>query len=334
MWDNILIRYLSYYLGRYTGNNRVLGNIMKYNCSCTYHGTVSDRNATADGSMCTNPHAVADSYRLGGLNTLIPLFGNDRMTGASDDNSRGNEAHVSDRYRTRIKKCNAEVDVGHTEKVSVESIVEMNALLNRHFLIICAENLPEQFLLSFDVRRTGLVVFQYQFMSLVLPVMRDLHHVSDEAVLTCHEFHELEVYGENHSEVATLYDYICSVYYSAKEQGVELPGFKDFTQSGLFACETVGDDTPAAKAGMSGTYYMLEFADWTLDSDASIFAKNNEMRGKPKNIVVMRGDKIARLHFEDRIGVQFVFKKVGEEERQRVLKAYRAWKESQGNRHE
>ena len=56
----------------------------------------------------------------------------------------------------------------------------------------------------------------------------------------------LEVYGENHSEVATLYDYICSVYYSAKEQGVELPGFKDFTQSGLFACETVGDDTPAA----------------------------------------------------------------------------------------
>ena len=144
----------------------------------------------------------------------------------------------------------------------------------------------------------------------------------------------LEVYGENHSEVATLYDYICSVYYSAKEQGVELPGFKDFTQSGLFACETVGDDTPAAKAGMSGTYYMLEFADWTLDSDASIFAKNNEMRGKPKNIVVMRGDKIARLHFEDRIGVQFVFKKVGEEERQRVLKAYRAWKESQGNRHE
>ena len=144
----------------------------------------------------------------------------------------------------------------------------------------------------------------------------------------------LEVYGENHSEVATLYDYICSVYYSAKEQGVELPGFKDFTQSGLFACETVGDDTPAAKAGMSGTYYMLEFADWMLDSDASIFAKNNEMRGKPKNIVVMRGDKIARLHFEDRIGVQFVFKKVGEEERQRVLKAYRAWKESQGNRHE
>ena len=144
----------------------------------------------------------------------------------------------------------------------------------------------------------------------------------------------LEVYGENHSEVATLYDYICSVYYSAKEQGVELPGFKDFTQSGLFACETVGDDTPAAKAGMSGTYYMLEFADWTLDSDASIFAKKNEMRGKPKNIVVMRGDKIARLHFEDRIGVQFVFKKVGEEERQRVLKAYRAWKESQGNRHE
>ena len=145
---------------------------------------------------------------------------------------------------------------------------------------------------------------------------------------------QLEMYGENHSKVATLYDYISSVYYSAKEQGVELPGFKEFTQSGLFACETVVDDTPAAKAGMSGTYYVLEFADWTLDSDASIVAKREEMWDKPITIVAMRGDEIAQFHLEDSIGVQFVFKKVGEEERQRVLKAYRAWKESQGNRHE
>ena len=144
----------------------------------------------------------------------------------------------------------------------------------------------------------------------------------------------LEMYGENHSKVATLYDYICSVYYSAKEQGVELPGFKEFMQSGLFVFETVGDDTPAAKAGMSGTYYVLEFADWTLDSDASIVAKREEMWDKPITIVTMRGDEIAQFHLDDSIGVQFVFKKVGEEERQRVLKAYRAWKESQGNRHE
>ena len=144
----------------------------------------------------------------------------------------------------------------------------------------------------------------------------------------------LDVLGANHPYVATSYKHIGSVYYSAKEQGVELPGFKDFTQSGLFACETVVDDTPAAKAGMSGTYYVLEFADWTLDSDASIVAKREEMWDKPVTIVAMRGDEIAQFHLEDSIGVQFVFKKVGEEERQRVLKAYRAWKESQGNRHE
>ena len=144
----------------------------------------------------------------------------------------------------------------------------------------------------------------------------------------------LDVYGENHSNVATLYDYISSVYYSAKEQGVELPGFKEFMQSGLFACEIVGDDTPAAKAGMSGTYYVLECADWTLDSDASISTKIEEMRDRPVTIVAMRGDEIAQFHLEESSGVQFVFKKVGEEERRRVLKAYRAWKESQGNRHE
>ena len=73
--------------------------------------------------------------------------------------------------------------------MSVVSKVKVNAMLNRHSLIICAEYLFEQFLLTLGIRRTGLVVFHYQFMSLVLPVMQDIHHVSYESVLACDELH-------------------------------------------------------------------------------------------------------------------------------------------------
>lgn len=73
--------------------------------------------------------------------------------------------------------------------MGIVSKVKVYAMLDNHSLIICAEYLPEQVLLALDIRRTGLVVFHYQFMSLVLPVMRDIHHVSYESVLTCDELH-------------------------------------------------------------------------------------------------------------------------------------------------
>ena len=139
----------------------------------------------------------------------------------------------------------------------------------------------------------------------------------------------LAIFGENHPNVATSYSNIGSVYYSAKAKGIELPGFKEFTQSSTFICTTLDGNTPASKAGMSGEYYVLEFADWTMDSDVSLLAKNEELQGKPKTIVVMKGDEISLFHFENTIGVRFAFKKVGEEEKQRIIKAYHEWKAKQ-----
>ena len=139
----------------------------------------------------------------------------------------------------------------------------------------------------------------------------------------------LAIFGENHPNVATSYSNIGSVYYSAKAKGNELPGFKEFTQSSTFICTTLDGNTPASKAGMSGEYYVLEFADWTMDSDVSLFAKNEELQGQPKTIVVMKGDEISLFHFENTIGVRFAPKKVGEEEKQRIIKAYHEWKAKQ-----
>ena len=73
---------------------------------------------------------------------------------------------------------------------------------------------------------------------------------------------------------------------------------------------------------------VLEFADWTIESDSSLFDKSEELRGKPKTIVVMKGDAISQYHFENTIGVKFKFKKRGSQEKQRILKAYREWKKN------
>ena len=40
----------------------------------------------------------------------------------------------------------------------------------------------------------------------------------------------------------------------------------------------------------------------------------------------MKGEAISQYHFENKIGVVFNFKKVGSQEKQRILKAYREWK--------
>ena len=56
--------------------------------------------------------------------------------------------------------------------------------------------------------------------------------------------------------------------------------FKGLIETMAFTATTVGDDTPAAHAGMEGEYVVLEFADWTLDSDSSLFDKNAELQGK------------------------------------------------------
>ena len=140
---------------------------------------------------------------------------------------------------------------------------------------------------------------------------------------------KLEILGKNHPDVAMCYDNIGAVYWAAKDNGKELDGFKEFTLPRVFTATTVGNDTPAQEAGMAGGYIMLEFAEWTINSESSLIAKNIEMRGKPKTIVVMKDGNISQYHFENSIGVQLGYKYVGEQEKQRILKAYKEWKEKQ-----
>ena len=138
----------------------------------------------------------------------------------------------------------------------------------------------------------------------------------------------LAIFGEIHPDVATSYNNIGVAYFAATQKGIDVSGFKGLIETMAFTATTVGDNTPAAHAGMEGEYVVLEFADWTIESDSSLFDKNEELRGKPKTIVVMKGDAISQYHFENTIGVRLNFKKIGSQEKQRILKAYREWKKS------
>lgn len=137
-----------------------------------------------------------------------------------------------------------------------------------------------------------------------------------------------KVYGEPHP-FTTNYNRIGEIYYSAKAQGVELSGFKEFIQSVAFVGTTIGNDTPAFKKGLSGEYYVLELADWSMDSDTNLITKIVQLQSDPKTIVVMKENKISQFHFENTMGIGLSLRKVGVDEKQRIIKAYRKWKEKQ-----
>ena len=97
----------------------------------------------------------------------------------------------------------------------------------------------------------------------------------------------------------------------------------------VYTATVIDGDTPARQQGMSGEYIVLEFADWTTHDTTSLFEYNkvnNEFRGKPKTTVVMKDDVISRHHFENTIGVHFDLKKVGKEEKERIISIYEQWK--------
>ena len=131
------------------------------------------------------------------------------------------------------------------------------------------------------------------------------------------------VFKENHPKsISTQYS-ITSVEY---QQVIANNTIATFCEDHCFTATIVEGETPASQQGMSGEYILLEYADWNQDSHTSMFDKNDELRGKPKDILVMKDDVIAEYHFENLIGAQLGIKYVGKEEKQRINKAYQEWK--------
>ena len=102
--------------------------------------------------------------------------------------------------------------------------------------------------------------------------------------------------------------------------------YSSFMSDKAFTAKVVSDKTPASQQGMSGEYYLLEFADWNFESPTDLYDKNDELKDKPKDIVVMKDGVITKHHLEDTIGIQLGLKFVSKEEKQKIMEAYHKWK--------
>ena len=135
------------------------------------------------------------------------------------------------------------------------------------------------------------------------------------------------LYGENVREtmISTLIIYDCYTILLKTSQSYIQP-YEDFISEIAFTVTIVSDDTPAADQGMSGEYYLLEFGNWSQNSFDSLYEKNTELKGKPKDILVMKDGNISEHHFEDTTGVYIGLKYVGKEEKAAISEAYKEWK--------
>lgn len=170
------------------------------------------------------------------------------------------------------------------------------------------------------------------------------------------------LYGENHPSVATEYYNIGSVYRIQKDYAQTLAYYqkslsilkslyganhpavvrrfntiqvvKDFAIAGtpdsmkryVFTATTIGSGTAANAQGLSGEYVILEYNDWSIDSTASLFDAVTATINLPSSILIMKGKKISRHHFEGKMGVEFGLKEVGEKGKEHILKQYRRWR--------
>ena len=126
--------------------------------------------------------------------------------------------------------------------------------------------------------------------------------------------------------VSNSYQNLITAINTPNEDLETISRFRRLMSECCFIATILDGDCPARQQGMTGEYILIEFADWNQDSTKSLFDKNDELRGLPKDLVVMKDGVISCHHFENTIGAQLGIKYVGKEERQRINKVYEEWK--------
>lgn len=131
------------------------------------------------------------------------------------------------------------------------------------------------------------------------------------------------VYGEEHIKTSLAHYSIDCVEY---QQVIAENRTKAFYEDHCIVATVVASNTPAGEQGMSGEYILLEYSDWNQNEPTSVYDKNNELKGKPKDILVWKDGIITQHHFEDVIGVNISIRSIEKQERQSINKAYEEWK--------
>lgn len=91
------------------------------------------------------------------------------------------------------------------------------------------------------------------------------------------------------------------------------------------------EDTPAARLGLKGEYFILEWAGWNMESDFSLLSFFKDIREKLKEVVLMKDGRINSYHFEGLVGGYIRAKQVGKDLHDRVIADWHNWKNHQKN---
>ena len=124
--------------------------------------------------------------------------------------------------------------------------------------------------------------------------------------------------------------YLQSLIWCAERGIAAATEISDFMADKLYIGRVLDGDTAASRHGLSGDYYVLELSGWNFLNDYDLRKSFEALDGQPKSLVLMQGDKINRYNFENRLGMNFLLRKVTPEEKARVVEAYRRWKENNG----
>ena len=136
-------------------------------------------------------------------------------------------------------------------------------------------------------------------------------------------------YGKQEPNLVSCYSEIYQIYCKLLQSSLDKKAeFDEFMSEFALTIDILEGETPASLQGMSGQYYLLEYEAWSIYSIENLFEKNVSMRGKPKDIVVMKDGMISKHHFEDQIGGRISLKYVGKEEKQRIVDAYEKFKKN------
>ena len=143
--------------------------------------------------------------------------------------------------------------------------------------------------------------------------------------------------GENHESTKAANEsigYILMKYEYEKEikrinNDGDSPIVKEFKSERVYTATLKDTNNPNLQKMMEKANIVLEYCDWTINSDKSLSFKVAQMIEKPKSITVIIDGIINQQHIEDTQYVMINYKKVGVEEKQRILKAYKEWKQKQ-----
>lgn len=98
-----------------------------------------------------------------------------------------------------------------------------------------------------------------------------------------------------------------------------------FMENIAFLATVVSNDSPSAREGMNGTYFLLSMGDWDMYSTEMLGDAVQRLKDSQKTIVVMKADVVESYTFNGSMGLGLTPKYVGKEEKQRIIDAYNKW---------